>query len=748
MSEKQNKRRRLEERKQAVNAALLNNGEKFYLDHGEVKGKNGNFHCWNEKAHSNSKDANPSLSISPETGQYLCHGCGIKGNPVVYYKENIAGASKDMGRNSYLRHMDRYYNLGLYAKNISCKALNVAGKHCLSHKTKELQVDASRIIQPSILVHYDDTIKAEVQDKYIADLLADKKRLASMCKSRGWTPKAIETCGVGFDLQKECFTFPLCNWDGEIVNLQEYRPWKKSGTTGKWYYRLEGRKNPPFNLKACNENKIFITEGQPDCVTLVSHGYNAMTFGAARKTINLFKVFGDLGRQIFEGKEVFLCLDSDEAGQAAVKSLTPQLLAYGCKLKVLNIEKRDEFLEGLDPVLLNEVGKRLEKDVTDLFKKYGFGENSKSVFDKLISITPYETGINVSDESNEPESDKPTIPTDTQFAEEFLEYYLTDQRLVFRGDSYFLREDIIYKPLRQATLKALMYQFIQQHEVFKDVPGKNITPQKINSYLGNLQGLCFIEPEQPLRTFISGKMQEGDYLAMNNGILNLDAAVNGKGSSLLPHTDDYFTTTALSFDFDPTANCPEWKKVLDTIIPDERLQKILQEWFGYCLTSDLRYQKFLILVGEGSNGKSVILLILTALLGEANVSSLPLEQFDARFQLYTTYGKMANIAPEIGHVDRVCEGLLKAYSAGDPIVFEKKWGDSFTGVPTAKLVFGTNQVPRFYDKSRGIWRRLLLLPFDIVIPDEQQDKQLPKHLIQTELPGIFNWALEGLQRLR
>ena len=79
--------------------------------------------------------------------------------------------------------------------------------------------------------------------------------------------------------------------------------------------------------------------------------------------------------------------------------------------------------------------------------------------------------------------------------------------------------------------------------------------------------------------------------------------------------------------------------------------------------------------------------------------------------------------------------------------FNRKYRDPVSVRPTARLVCATNAVPRFSDKSDGIWRRLIILPCDVVIPESEQDKDLPQKM-QAELPGIFNWALKGAGALR
>ncbi len=140
-------------------------------------------------------------------------------------------------------------------------------------------------------------------------------------------------------------------------------------------------------------------------------------------------------------------------------------------------------------------------------------------------------------------------------------------------------------------------------------------------------------------------------------------------------------------------------------------------------------------------------------MGAENVSAVSLEQFNPirTFPLAALVNKLANIAEELGEIDKSAEGLLKQIVTGGLVTIERKHKDAFEFVPTARLTFATNVLPKFRDRSSGLWRRLLLIGFPNQILDEsKQDKNLasPDWWASTgELSGIFNWALEGLLRL-
>jgi P4 family phage/plasmid primase-like protien len=248
--------------------------------------------------------------------------------------------------------------------------------------------------------------------------------------------------------------------------------------------------------------------------------------------------------------------------------------------------------------------------------------------------------------------------------------------------------------------------------------------------------------------------QRRNLLAMSNGLLDLDAYFAGMGDVLLPHTPRWFSPVCLPYPFDQDAKCPRWEAFLKrNLEEDSERIALLQEFFGLTLTPDTSLQKFLLMFGKGGNGKSVACAALEGTLGSDNCSHVPLELFGARFQLAQTLGKLANISAEIGELDKAAEGYLKQFVSGDPMPFEEKYKDSISCLPTARLVLATNNKPRFRDRSNGIWRRMVLMPWRVTIADDDPSRvrgmdKAEWWAASGELPGLLIWALEGLKRLR
>jgi P4 family phage/plasmid primase-like protien len=277
-----------------------------------------------------------------------------------------------------------------------------------------------------------------------------------------------------------------------------------------------------------------------------------------------------------------------------------------------------------------------------------------------------------------------------------------------------------------------------------------VTRSLVSDVMQALQGHVFIPAtfEPPVWLEERQPPQPQRFVAFRNGLVDVDALLRGQSDVLRPHSPQWFSTLCLTYDYAPTATCPRWLGFLAEILEfDAERIALLQEFFAHCLlVPEPARHKFLVLVGEGANGKSVVLIVMTAALGADNVSNIPLELFGQRFQLTATLGKLANIAAEVSELDRLAEGVLKAFTAGDPMSFERKNRDPISARPTAKLIFSTNNLPRFADRSDGIWRRALVLPFRVTVPPDRQNPRLAGELSE-ELPGLFNWCVEGARRL-
>lgn len=279
------------------------------------------------------------------------------------------------------------------------------------------------------------------------------------------------------------------------------------------------------------------------------------------------------------------------------------------------------------------------------------------------------------------------------------------------------------------------------------------TPDRlVRDVVRNLRAICKVNNLR-IGYPISGEIcKRTHYIPLQNGILKLEINNKVLNYSLGPASSNIFNTYLLPYEYNPQIPCDMFLHFMSEVLSPQEVS-LVQEWFGYCLIPVNLANKLMIFYGLGANGKSVILLILKLLLGEENVSYMPLQSFlpESRFGLAATEGKLANIAEEIDEDINAASGLLKMFTGGDAVPVERKYKEGFLIKPTARLTFGTNSLPRFKDDSDGLIRRMIILPFKRQFLDERkQNKNFIDRdfwLESGELSGIFNWALEGLNRL-
>lgn len=232
-----------------------------------------------------------------------------------------------------------------------------------------------------------------------------------------------------------------------------------------------------------------------------------------------------------------------------------------------------------------------------------------------------------------------------------------------------------------------------------------------------------------------------EYSSFGGELLDLKSLTDGGDADpnkLVLHYSDVI--------LDMSAECPKFQSFLNENLPNKKSQEFLQEYTGYLLDATNKAHAFLIIHGNGQNGKSVYLGLVTQLLGPNSVSAGNIEALGKEFGLSPLVGKLANISNE-GEAVNFSTAQLKAITSGDPVQVNQKNHDLFSLVLRTKFIFSTNNLPTTTDTSEGFSRRLNILPFSVHIPKEKVNPNLSEELSQ-ELPGILNWAIAGLKRLR
>jgi putative DNA primase/helicase len=192
-----------------------------------------------------------------------------------------------------------------------------------------------------------------------------------------------------------------------------------------------------------------------------------------------------------------------------------------------------------------------------------------------------------------------------------------------------------------------------------------------------------------------------------------------------------------------------WERfVAEIMAGDAELIGFLQRLCGYWLTGSIRDHVLPIFHGTGANGKSVFLGTIEAMLGTDYAMHAPPDLLMVkRHEAHPTeradlFGKRLVTCIETEAGRRLAESLVKELTGGDAIRARRMREDHWQFTPSHKLVIAANHRPIVYGTDNGIWRRLRLVPFNVTIPPERQDKQLADKL-KRELNGVLTWCIRG-----
>lgn len=233
-----------------------------------------------------------------------------------------------------------------------------------------------------------------------------------------------------------------------------------------------------------------------------------------------------------------------------------------------------------------------------------------------------------------------------------------------------------------------------------------------------------------------------EIVSTTNGLLHVATR------TLMDHTPTFFNLVSVPFDHEPDATCPRWTTFLNELWPDEPdAIHALQEYVGYVLSGRTDQQKILLMVGPTRSGKGTIARIKQQLIGPENTAGPTLSSLATNFGLSPLLGKPLAVVSDArlgGNNHQVVERLL-TISGEDALTVDRKFREPWTGRLPTRFVILSNELPSFGDASGAIAHRFVVLVMarswrgneNTTLTDELTD----------ELPGILNWALDGLDRL-
>jgi hypothetical protein len=374
---------------------------------------------------------------------------------------------------------------------------------------------------------------------------------------------------------------------------------------------------PPGTVEVLSEPKteLIITEGEKKALCADQFGFPCLglvgVFGWKTKAETLLL---DLERVEWNGRKGIVCFDSDLSDKPEIKDaetrLAAQLKMRGATVKVARLPD----------------GPNGEKVGIDDFIVTSGHVAFRKILEAAEDPEPVDSGsIKVPASQLDPMIE----------ARQFLAKLTTankERKLHFWNGSFWLYEKNRYRELSHDEIRSALYKF-------SDPFVSHLTRSVIGNIQSAVEALSQLQSNVEQPSWLNGKRKRQNCVAVQKGILDIDVYLSGLLDCMLPHSPNWFSPVCLPFNYDVDADFPEWSKFLKRNLDgDQDRSDLLQEWFGYHLAPLVRMQEFMLMEGEGSNGKSVVSAVLGGKLGSENVSHTPMELFGSKFSFYATLG--------------------------------------------------------------------------------------------------------------
>lgn len=497
------------------------------------------------------------------------------------------------------------------------------------------------------------------------------------------------------------------------------------------YTKLKEGKMHIFNLDDLYKDYCYIVEGEIDCMSLETLGINAIGLGSCNQVNSLLQIC----KETKPNGILIFCLDNDDAGRKATqKKADFEKLGIVCATSTLleenNFKDINDFLLADSQKLKSAIDKELET-----FKQLETS-NVPTVdikffpwdFDGRVARFLHIHGENIkycSAFADGKSSSGWLIWNGKRWVVDRLNKIM----LMVKDTNDFMRLELEnYKQLDEQNGTSNAKEFAKEK--------KNAT--SLRGYTDVVKGASFE------KIIASNELDAKDYILNTPDFsINLKTGVKSKPDKNLLLTKST-TVTPIAKD------CPRFKRFLNQILNNDiDLINYIQKMFGYFLSGSIREQKLFVFWGDGNNGKSLLLEIFRDIVGDY-ISNAQMETFQA------TNKSSSNASSDLARLSnarvvtvnetnegiRLNEGLVKQLTGGDPITARFLFCPEFEFVPKFKIVMVTNHKPIITGTDNGIWRRIVLIPFSVTIPEQDIDKDLKEKLL-LEADAILNWFIEG-----
>ncbi|MGG3813138.1 phage/plasmid primase, P4 family [Methylorubrum rhodesianum] len=337
----------------------------------------------------------------------------------------------------------------------------------------------------------------------------------------------------------------------------------------------------------------------------------------------------------------------------------------------------------------------------------------------------------------------PSISSDLKSGQDFCDYIGDD--LIFCDDEerFYQRQNDVYEPATLASVKGSVMDYVKSFDV--DVTNFE-EARKLKAAQSISRINAIVEVSRSSLRIASSEFNTDPFLVgCGNGVLDLRAGKLVKPSCIV--------TRRLGTNYNSQAQCPSFIEFLKQVFDgDKEKVDFIRRGVGYTLTGSVAAQCLFVAIGSGANGKSTFLKIIQELMGDYGTSlpsnSLMASKFgnDKTDDIASLAGRRFVSASEGEIGQKLAVSKVKLMTGGDTIPCRPLYGQYFNLKPEFKIWFATNDLPVIQGGDEAIWRRIHVIDFPVSFNEGQRDSGLFDRL-KLELPGILNWALQGVQEL-
>ena len=478
------------------------------------------------------------------------------------------------------------------------------------------------------------------------------------------------------------------------------------------------------------ERRLWVTEGVKKADSLTSRGEVTVALAGVFNWRNGHASLGDWEDVRLKGREVVICFDADAVTKAHVAGAMARLgkwLRYKGAAKVW-------FL-----VVPPGVNGKATKGVDDFFAAGGTLKELEQAFE----VRPPEV------------TDLEDRWTDARLAEALADEVLDGRYVWADGLDWLSFNGLVWSACTDVTAtesvrtwaldkfgEAAASLKLDQRNAAADVDGWRtmLSKNRAGTVLSFSRGLV----ERTAGDFDV----DTDHLNTPSGYVDLE-----KGIVRQVGAEEY-PTRITGARFDPDAVSPVWEAFLERILPDEAVRQFVQRLFGYSLLGEVQEHVMPIFTGEGANGKGTLRDAVLAAMGGYGLEVDPELLMATHNPRHLTFlmelrGRRIVFCSETEKGRRFAENTMKRLVGGDPIQANRMRQDPITFLPSHTLVMCTNHLPQVSGDDPAVWRRILVVPFDVVIPEAERDGRLPRRLQEPDVQAaVLAWMYRGFRAYR